>query len=129
MDDAPKLDHDWFERAEMRRGDKVIRVRKSASMDLAAILDAANRWLDQQPAPDRGSGEWYALGNFRKFLASISENAAPPALEQACFVIRRFIVDQFDWEAAYSKAISGYVEQVGQFAKDEAWRRRSSEGR
>jgi hypothetical protein len=90
---------------------------------LALILEEATQWLEQQPLPEKGSAECYAHHNFRIFLASISDDADLPALERACSIIRHCIMDQFEWDSAYSEIIGAYVDRVERFAKEQAGRR------
>ena len=94
---------------------------------LAEILEDADYWLAQQPVAEEDSAEWYAHYNFRSFLNALSENAPPAAIDRACFVIRRHISDQFDWDTPYSKAISTFVEKVDRYAREAAWQRSKNE--
>jgi len=93
------------------------------SHSLEQILEDAKRWLARRRGSDEGSDERQALLQFGKFLVSISANDAPPKLEAACGMISHWIVDQLDWTSPYCSEISGHIERVRRFAKDDAWRR------
>jgi uncharacterized protein (DUF4415 family) len=52
-DDAPPLDRDWFEQAEIREGDRVIRPAKIGRPRKDAPKEAVNIQLDPDVLVDR----------------------------------------------------------------------------
>jgi hypothetical protein len=82
------------------------------SIELNTALANARNWLEKEPSAEQGSAHWYALNNFRRFLADIDADPSAEGIARACHALNWHIADQFEWSAQYCKEISFFCESI-----------------
>ncbi len=81
------------------------------------LVEDANAWLQQQPTAEPQSGRWYALGNFKRFVADLEESGTAESIDKAAWALGRFISDQYDWSADYCQPISSFLARARRLGK------------